>query len=62
MDLATLTAMERQQTGLGVTDPLSVWFDDPRDYQKEAEQTTESDLAFLFKGLFSFNSLLGSKN
>lgn len=58
MDFASLVAAERQQTGLGVTDPLSVWFDDPRDYQKESAQTSEKDLAFLFGGLFNFNSLL----
>lgn len=62
MDYASLVAAERQQAGLGVTDPLSVWFDDPRDYQKENNQATESDFAFLFKGLFNFGSLKNLKN
>lgn len=58
MDQTTLTVVERQLTGMGLTDPSSVWFDDPRDYHKTDERLPEKDLAFLFGGLFRFMSLM----
>lgn len=54
MNESTLIVAERQLTGLGLTDPTSVWFDDPRDYHLTDERTPEKDLAFLFRGLFQF--------
>lgn len=58
MDLSNIKAIQRQQQGLAVTDPASVWYDDPADYIKNSEQTTEKDIAFLFGGLFNFLSII----
>lgn len=57
MSPSTLTVAERQLTGLGLTDPTSVWFDDPKAYHLTDERTPEKDLAFFFGGLFRFFKL-----
>ena len=62
MDQSTLIVAERQLTGLAVTDPSSVWFDDPKAYHLTDDRVPERDLAFLFSGLFQFLSITRAKS